>query len=197
MLDGAAGENLMTMRITGGMHRGRRLRSSKGPGLRPTSDRVRGAVFSIIGDAALTDALVLDLFAGTGILGIEALSRGAASAHFIEANGRRCEDIRRSVEEISLKEQCSVFRGRVEGILPTLEGAYDLVFADPPYDLDVWDKVMGLLDSRCLVRENGLVVAEHRHSTAMADAYGRLERTTSRRYGDTTVSIYIAGERNG
>ena len=79
----------------------------------------------------------------------------------------------------------------------TPDGEIDLVFADPPYDLDVWDRLMTLLDARCLVRENGLVVAEHRHSTALADAYGRLERTTSRRYGDTTVSIYTAGECNG
>ena len=169
----------MTTRITGGSHRGRRLRAPKGAGLRPTTERVRGAIFSVLGAGAVEGERVLDLFAGTGALGIEALSRGASGADFVEANGRLARQLQENLAQLALT---------------TLEGPYGLVFADPPYGSVDLDALMGSLDEASLVRRGGLVVVEHRSTEAMADAYGRLARTHDRRYGDTSVCIYSSGE---
>lgn len=180
----------MSLRITGGELRGRRLRSSEGAGLRPTSDRVRAAIFSILGREAVKGARVLDLYAGTGALGIEALSRGAEWADFVEANARRCQQLRENLRELGLAESSRVYQARVERVLDSLPGGYRLAFADPPYDMDVWVELMGRLGADGLLADKGLVVAEHRHSTVLAERYGRLAQMVSRRYGDTAVSIY-------
>jgi 16S rRNA (guanine966-N2)-methyltransferase len=187
----------MVLRITGGIHRGRRLRSSGGAGLRPTSDRVRSAIFSILGQDAAEGARVLDLYAGTGALGLEALSRGAAQADFVEASARRCQQIREHLRELSLAEKGKVYAGRVERVLASLSGGYDLVLADPPYEMDSWDSLMALLNEGGLLNEDCFVVVEHRHDTELAGEYGKLFLVTRRRYGDTAVSIYRSGAGDG
>ena len=187
----------MTLRITGGELRGRRLRSARGGGIRPTSERVRGAIFSIVGRDAIQGARVLDLYAGTGALGIEALSRGADWADFVESGGVRCREIRDRLRELGVDDRSRVYTGKTLSVLGKLSVAYDLVFADPPYEMDEWDSVMSLLDARGLVSKEGQVVAEHRGGTDLAEGYGGLRLTTSRRYGDTAVSIYIPGDMNG
>ncbi len=181
----------MTVRITGGVHRGRRLRRPRSANLRPTSDRVRSAVFSILGADRLQDALALDLYAGSGVLGLEALSRGAAGAVFVEADARRCRHIRDALEALGLADRSSVHNGRVERVLGTLSGrGFGVAFADPPYALTDWQPLMGLLNRAGLLAEGAVVVAEHRHDTGLADEYGGLELLTRRRYGDTAISIY-------
>ena len=187
----------MSMRITGGIHRGRRLRPTKGTSLRPTSERVRQAIFSILGLEAVEGTRVLDLYAGTGTLSIEALSRGAAWADLVEAGARQARQIRENLRELSLEERSKVYQSKVQKALDTLPGEYDLVFADPPYDMQEWEPLMARLTEGELIREKGVVVVEHRHDTALAERYGRLVRVTSRRYGDTAVSIYGAGAVNG
>lgn len=182
----------MTLRITGGEHRGRRFRLPRGSDLRPTSDRVRGAVFSILGSDAVQGVRALDLYAGSGALGLEALSRGAESVDFVEANARRGRHIRQALAMLGLSEKGNVRSGRVERLLESLEGEYGLVFADPPYALDDWDALMQALNRQGMLSEGGLVVVEHRRSTNMAEEYGKLTLLTRRRYGDTDISIYEA-----
>lgn len=182
----------MTLRITGGEHRGRRFRLPRGADLRPTSDRVRGAIFSILGLYAVQGARALDLYAGSGALGLEALSRGAGSVDFVEANARRCGHIREALATLGLSEKGRVHNGRVERMLESLEGKYSLVFADPPYALNDWDGLMRALNRPGMLREYGLVVAEHRRSAQMMEEYGSLTLRTMRRYGDTAISIYEA-----
>ena len=180
----------LTLRITGGVHRGRRLRMPRGAELRPTADRVRSAVFSILGAQALRQAQVLDLYAGSGALGLEALSRGAAYALFIEADARRCRSIREALAALALTAQAGVRNGRVERILDALAGKYGLVFADPPYAQSDWQPLMRRLNRSGLLADDALVVAEHRRDTELADEYGALALQTRRRYGDTAISIY-------
>ena len=187
----------MTLRITGGEHRGRRFRLPRGSDLRPTSDRVRSAIFSILGADAVQGARTLDLYAGSGALGLEALSRGAGSVDFVEANARRCGHIREALAILGLSESGRVHNGRVERMLESLEGRYGLVFADPPYALNDWDGLMQSLNRPEMLGEDGVVVAEHRHSTEMAEEYGRLTLLTRRRYGDTAISVYEAGGIDG
>ena len=181
----------MTVRITGGVHRGRRLRLPRSANLRPTSDRVRSAVFSILGADSLQDTLALDLYAGSGVLGLEALSRGATGAVFVEADARRCRHIRDALAALGLAALGSVHNGRVERVLGMLSGGgFGVAFADPPYALTDWQPLMGLLNCAGLLAEGAVVVAEHRHDTGLADEYGGLALLTRRRYGDTAISIY-------
>ena len=183
----------METRISGGSRRGRKLRSYGGIGLRPTSEKVRSAIFSLIGPESVNGARVLDLYAGTGALGIEALSRGAASAEFVESNSTRCGYIRRTVEDFGFTERSRITRGRVEKVLRTVRAQYDLVLADPPYGIEPWDTVMESLTERNTLEEGAVIVAEHANTFEMADNYGDLNIWKRRRYGDTAVSIF----RNG
>ena len=187
----------MTLRITGGEHRGRRLRVSKSADLRPTSDRVRGAIFSILGPDLLKGVRVLDLYAGTGALGIEALSRGADWADFVEANGRRAQQLRDNLESLGLSGRAKVYTGKVEAVMEGLPGGYGLVLADPPYAVDNLTQLQELLNREGTLCDESVVVIEHRHDTELAEVHKRLKLVTRRRYGDTSVSIYGAGAMDG
>ena len=142
-------------------------------------------------------ARVLDLFAGTGALGIEALSRGASRADFIDIHGGSCREIRRSLNELGLGEAGRVRRGAVPGALDGIEGGYDLIFVDPPYGLEDWQGLMKRIGDRELMREAGLMVAEHSSRRPLESVYGRLARSAYRTYGDTSFSIFVMGGGDG
>jgi 16S rRNA (guanine966-N2)-methyltransferase len=178
------------MRITGGFHRGRNLRTPKAAGLRPTTERVRGAIFSILGQGVCKGARVLDLYAGTGIMGIEALSRDASWADFVEVDGKLVRQIHDNLDDMSLAGKSRVYRAKVESVLGRLVGGYDLVFSDPPYRLDVWDELMGAVGERGFVNEGGAVVLEYRFGTDVSETYGVLKQDMNRRYGDTAIALY-------
>lgn len=183
----------MTLRITGGEYRGRLLRVPKSADLRPTSDRVRGAIFSILGLEALEDVKVLDLYAGTGALGIEALSRGANWVDFVEANSKRAQQLRANLRILEPSRHAKVYTGKVESVVDGLEGGYGLVFADPPYAQGNLAELLELLCKKGTLCDESVVVIEHRHDTVLAEVHKKLELVTRRRYGDTSVSIYRAG----
>ena len=187
----------MSVRISGGTHRGRLIRTDRERGLRPTSERVRGALFSILGRSAIEGMRVLDLYAGTGALGIEALSRGAAWADFVESEGRRCRQLTRNLGDLDLDKRSRVLCGRVERMLGGMSGEYGLVMADPPYQAAPWQTALSQLSERGLVAEGGVVVAEHRSGQPLEPSYGNLRRVDSRRYGDTSITFYKVGETGG
>jgi 16S rRNA (guanine966-N2)-methyltransferase len=186
----------MNARISGGKERGRRLRSPRGTGLRPTSERVRAAVFSILGPA-VEGAKVLDIYAGTGAFGMEALSRGAVWADFVEADERHCQAIRLALRDLGMADKARVYRIRAERALEILPGGYDLVFADPPYDQDPWDEFLGRMGYGDALNAGASVVAEHRRTRVLKDEYGPLKVTTRRRYGDSSVTIFHAEAPHG
>ena len=140
---------------------------------------------------------MLDLYAGTGAVGIEALSRGAAYVDFVEANNRLGRQIREDLQELALAAQGRVYEATVERTLDLLPGGYEIVFADPPYDMTDWAPLMSRLGEGSLTKESSSVVVEHRHDAALADRYGVLIKTTSRRYGDSAVSVYTYGAIDG
>ena len=187
----------MRLRITGGVYRGRTLSSTRSDRLRPTTDRVRGAIFSIIGQGRVDGGRVLDLYAGTGALGIEALSRGAKWADFVESDARHARQIRENLRTLSLVDRSHVHQTRVERIVVTLTTTYDAVFIDPPYSMSDWGNLMTQLGQGGFVEENGVVIAEHRTGTLLAERYGKLVRESSRKYGDTSISIYLIGGIDG
>ena len=183
------------MRVIAGRVKGARL-EAKAPGVRPTSSRVRSALFSALGTETLEGARVLDLYSGTGALGIEGLSRGAAFARFVERDRRQCAAIRNALRAAGLYERAAVSCATVMKYLRATDETFDLAIADPPYAATEAAGALGVLAERGLVRAGGRVVLEHAFRAAAPEAPG-LQLLTSRRYGDTALSFYEPREDAG
>lgn len=177
------------MRVLTGEAKGARLRSVRAAGIRPTSGLVKSAIFNILGPGALDGLRVLDLFAGTGALGIEALSQGAARADFVERSPRTALAIRRNLETAGLRDRARVLAMPVHKTLRTLEGPYDLVFMDPPYADTSAADILGTLASSKLLAPGATVILEHAARTPPPVPQG-LAQLETRRYGDTAVTYY-------
>ena len=179
------------VRIIGGALKGRRLSPLRGLSVRPTTDYLRESIFNILADH-VEGAVVLDLFAGTGSLGIEALSRGASSAVFVEKSPQAIKALLRNISACSLEERCTVVRRDVLRALNFLRATghcFDLVFADPPYDHGLVKPTLHLVDRAECIAEGGLVVVEHSLVEALPEKMGRLRRIDQRRHGKTLVSF--------
>jgi 16S rRNA (guanine(966)-N(2))-methyltransferase RsmD len=177
-------------RIIAGEARGRRLVAPRGAGTRPTSDKVRGAVFNVLGQF-FDGGAVLDLYAGTGALALEALSRGAARAVCVEADRGAAEAIRRNAEACGFAARVEVRRTTVEAALGTLPaGAFALAFVDPPY-AEGPERALVALGG--LLAPGGRAIAEHDARRPPAESYGALRLADRRAYGDTGISIYVRG----
>ena len=182
------------MRITGGIHRSRPLRAPRGAATRPTSDRVREALFSIVaGEREIADARVLDLYAGTGALGLEALSRGAAEATLVESARDALAAIRANVDALGLADRVRIVGAAVERAPSLLAGSapYDLVFADPPY-ADATTRApraLAALATAGLFAAHARVILEHA-SRDPSPAIAGLALETTRRYGDSALGFY-------
>jgi 16S rRNA (guanine966-N2)-methyltransferase len=167
------------VRIVAGEFGGRRLVVPRDGRVRPTADRVREAWMSILGPE-LDGARVLDLFAGSGALGLEALSRGAASATFVETAPASLEALRANIGALDVASRVSVHRGDALRFAQGLvAGAYDVAFADPPYRTDAADRLVALFRQRPFAR---ILSVEH-------PADRRVEGDETRRYGDTAVTF--------
>lgn len=182
------------MRIIGGQARGRTLRAPRGHQTRPTSDRVREALFSILlsrlGDLATME--VLDLFAGSGALGLEALSRGAAEGVFVDSGRSSARTIRANAEALGYEDRCQVLAMSVQralGLLQKQARSFHVVFIDPPYALDTTTLLPATCEHR-LLRDDGLLVLEHHKRVSPPDETAGLTRLMCKSYGDTGLSIY-------
>lgn len=188
------------MRITGGAFRSRPLRAPRGAATRPTSDRVREALFSILtARLTLRGARVLDLYAGTGALALEALSRGASHATMVERSNDALRALRENVAALGVASDVRVVASPVTRALTLLSGgpAFDLVFADPPYaDVpsgDAQSALSALVDAG-LLTPGGCLVLEHAKGDAAPELAG-LDREDPRRYGDTSLTLYVRSAR--
>jgi 16S rRNA (guanine966-N2)-methyltransferase len=183
------------MRIVAGIARGRRLRAPKGRLVRPTADRVKEAVFSILESReGCVGRSVLDLFAGAGTLGIEALSRGASEAVFVEPNPSATEAIHFNLRVAGLDGE--VLEMPAERAIKRLAAAgrrFDRVFLDPPYGEGWIARTLVALDAAGLVVDGGWVVVEHGRGESAAPEIGGLLQQLARRYGDTRIALYQAG----
>jgi|SRR5664280_153471 len=173
------------MRVIGGDYRGRRLSAPVGANVRPTSDRVREAVFNILYSLGGVEGLqVADLFAGTGAMGIEALSRGAASVTFVERDPRSVDAVRSNLVAVGLQDaealgDATVVRADVDSWVTQTASRYDLVLCDPPYDYAGWDTLVSRLPGDLVVLESGAELGA-------PDGWAVLK---SRRYGGTIVTV--------
>jgi 16S rRNA (guanine966-N2)-methyltransferase len=185
------------MRITGGIYRSRALRAPRGDATRPTSDRVREALFAILASAAALDgARVLDLYAGTGALALEALSRGATGATLVESSREALAALRANVAALGVEDRVRVLAAEVSRALPRLAtgGPFDLVLADPPWSqVDDGQAVRALaaVARSGALSTRALVVLEHAARTPAPSFEGAgLALTDARRYGDTALAFY-------
>lgn len=181
------------MRIVGGSLSGRVLRAPAGSQTRPTSEKVREAVFNILGNimGSIEGDHVLDLFAGSGALGIEALSRGAAHATFIDTGKLALAAVRGNVRELGLEPRAKVVAGDAVALAGRQPAAipWRLVFVDPPYRSDLAARAV-LAIPRVNLAPDAVIVIEHDRHNAPPETLGSLLRTDVRRYGDTMISLF-------
>lgn len=181
------------MRVSGGELRSRVIRSPRGSQIRPTPGRVKEALFSILGDA-IAGARVLDLFAGTGAIGFEALSRGAAQVTFVELHAPTAQAIRRTANELGVERRVSVVCAPAEKAVTRLAGRFDFVYADPPYALPPPHLTFGTLLRRGAVDASTTLVYERREG-AEPFALPGFATVRDARYGEVMLQFLRVAER--
>jgi 16S rRNA (guanine(966)-N(2))-methyltransferase RsmD len=185
------------VRIIAGKYRGRNLKSPPSLDVRPTSDRLRETLFNVIAPR-IEDARFLDLCAGSGAVGIEALSRGAAHVTFVDRSRQMCSLIKSNLDHCRIEEdQSQVVKAEAQDYLQRVSGQqrgsepWDIVFFDPPYS----DDYLPILETFAapaanLFSENGLLIVEHHHKKILPEELGRIRRTRVLKQGDSTLSFY-------
>jgi 16S rRNA (guanine966-N2)-methyltransferase len=187
------------VRITGGTIRGRRLIGPKpnDNAIRPTSDRVREAIFNILA-SAVSGKAVLDLFAGTGAFGLDALSRGAESVVFVDRDRAALELIARNLKTCCIDAATRAFQldlrrnsslGRLQRHLPE-KHLFNLVFLDPPYEKKLAENLLKMIESSGILADESLVIVEERQNQKLPTTVNRLRLTDQRRYGKTGLWFY-------
>ncbi len=187
------------MRVIAGTHRGRRLRRPQGMDLRPTSDRVREALFSILGNR-LPQCRFLDLYAGTGAVAIEALSRGASHVTCVESGTSALTLLRQNMLECGMASHMTIRAQTVKQFLSKPDhwgGPYDIVFADPPYALTgELQSLFTQVPMTGLVAEDSWLIIEHAEKTILPHTLGSGIQLRCYRYGDTALSLYACSDRS-
>lgn len=183
------------MQVVGGLARGVPLKTVRARGLRPTTDRARAAIFSMLEARAVAMTRALDLYAGTGALGIEALSRGAGWADFVERDRRLCVLIRENLGKTGFQERAAVHTLPVSRALPALKGSYDLVLMDPPYaEALALEPVIEALLAMGRVQPGSYLVVEQGARGALDFSRAGLPLVQQKTYGDTAIALYIVEE---
>jgi 16S rRNA (guanine966-N2)-methyltransferase len=184
------------MRIIAGKFRSRRLGPIRGTDIRPTSDRLRETLFNILSagnPAALEGSVWLDLFAGTGAVGIEALSRGAAMVYFVESSKPAVELVRRNLQPLGVDGKFQILQQNVERAIPLFDQQRvrpDFIFLDPPYALqEAYQRTLTALGNSALI-EGALVVTEHERKFDPGEEFGGIQRIRKLEQGDAALSFY-------
>lgn len=180
------------MKITSGKYKYRNIELPKG--IRPTTGKVREAVLSMVGPW-IEGAAVMDMFAGSGSLGLEALSRGAAHCYFCESSRANSKVLISNIAECVAGDESTVYNTDYQAAITKLGSlgiTMDIVFMDPPYEeLSYYEKGMMMMQEEGLLDEGSLVVAEHLYDNKLSDRYGSLHKIKEKRYGSIGVDVYI------
>lgn len=180
-----------TLRIVAGRLKGRRILVPPERAIRPTSDRVREALFNILGQD-LSGLEALDLYAGTGALGFEALSRGARKVVFIEADARTAAALRNCARDLGVEHETRVIVARVEDVLARqrIGGPYDVVFADPPYAAETDVPLAQRIEDGGVLSPDGVLVVERESTSAASAGAGAIRLARTVKYGRTAVDFF-------
>ncbi len=183
------------MRVIAGDRKGFRLKGPAGPGTRPMADKIKGALFSMLDSLGVAPERVLDLYAGTGSIGIEALSRGASRADFVEHTRDACQIIRDNLTSTGFAGTGSVHQMPVKAFISGARTSYDFVIMDPPYADPEIIPTLDALGNAPLVQCGSIVVIGHSPRVELPDRLGRLDRFRLRCHGDSCFSLYDVTER--
>ncbi|MEW6211484.1 MAG: 16S rRNA (guanine(966)-N(2))-methyltransferase RsmD [Acidobacteriota bacterium] len=185
------------LRVIAGKYKGRRLRAPSGLDVRPTSDQLRETLFNII-SSRIEGSLFLDICAGSGAVGIEALSRGAESATFIEVGRRACFALEENLRSLGISDQAEIINRDAAAALKKLASTnrqFDLVFFDPPYASPLYSKVMAMLASLDLIAPDGIAVVEHRAKSAIEDC-GELIAYRQVKQGESALTFFRRSDQS-
>lgn len=180
------------MRVISGEYRGRRLESLEGRDIRPTTDRVKESLFNILGER-LIECSFLDLFGGSGAIGIEALSRGAGLSVFIDSSIKSIKVLYGNLESLKIKENAEVYNTDYTTAIDKLwrdNRLFDIIFIDPPYSTGIAQNALGEIARKNILQQGGIIVIEHDHKDAMPEKEDRLIRYRVKQYGNTVLSFY-------
>lgn len=175
------------MKITSGEFKYRKIEIPKD--IRPTTEKVREAVFSMLGEQ-IYGADVLDLFAGSGSLGLEAISRGAANCCFNEISRKNFLLLEKNIKNCNAMDRCRIFNDDFRKCLDNIEVRFDIVFLDPPYAAGYYDESFQLLQENKLLKKDAIIVAEHLYDNKLQDNYGTISKSKEKKYGTIGVNIY-------
>ena len=181
------------MRVVSGQCKGRALKAVPGSTTRPTTDKVKESLFNIIGPY-FQGGKVLDLFAGSGGLGIEALSRGMDSAVFVDKEFKAVSTVRANLEACNLTDRAEVYKNDADRALKAIvkrELSFDLILLDPPYKKQKLESVLTTIVENQLLNQDGVIVCEHGHDVELPDKVSSLIRWKHEKYGTIQISIYI------
>jgi 16S rRNA (guanine966-N2)-methyltransferase len=178
------------MRVTGGEYKGAQLKVPIGRFIRPVTDRVREAIFTILVNTEGYWGRVLDLYAGSGALGIEALSRGAEWVDFVDQNRKSCSTIEYNLNKIKLQDKGHIYCCSVSKAITFLNNCYDVIFMDPPYSDPSLDGLLTNLASSTLLKQLSIVVVSHAQRFSLRADYAGLHLLREQHYGDSHISIY-------
>lgn len=179
------------MRVITGTARGKRLKTLEGLDVRPTSDRVKEAIFSIL-QFEIEGANILDLFAGSGQLGIETISRGARSVTFIDNNKQALAVVKENLTQLGFLAQSKVLFMNAEDFLLTTGDLFDIVFLDPPYSKDIINKLSGTLPRA--ISENSIIICETANTDIIPETIGKLNKRKDYIHGKVRITIYRKSE---
>ncbi|QXM05876.1 16S rRNA (guanine(966)-N(2))-methyltransferase RsmD [Crassaminicella indica] len=180
------------MRVIAGISRGMKLKSPKGLNTRPTTDRVKEAIFSMI-NPYIIDSVVLDLFSGTGSIGIEALSRGAEKAYFVDNNKNSIHVIKENIAYTKFSEKSTVlFCDAQKAIKELCLGAnkIDIIFMDPPYLKNLILPTINKIEAQGILNDDGIIVVEHDIKDSLPKEIGKFIKIKEKKYGNTLITIY-------
>ena len=180
------------MRIISGTCKGRRLFSPEGTLIRPTGDKVKGAVFSMIREY-LEHSTVLDLFAGTGSLGLEALSRGAAKCYFCDNSSDSIRLLRKNINLCAMSAKSEILFSGFDKALDRVKESLDLIFLDPPYDKQLYAASLEAIRDTGSLNQSGVVVVEYQTDSAMPDFLEGFIRLSEKHYGRTRIALFSPG----
>ena len=178
------------MRVITGLARGRKLKTVRGNDVRPTADRVKEGLFSAI-QFDIEGRRVLDLFAGSGQLGIEALSRGAQSAVFVDSSDASLEAVKENLRAVGLQSSATVLKADFSDFLKTTRLTFDIAFLDPPYAKGLLPEAMSLLTRS--MSEAGVIICEHPTEMSLPEEVGKFKLSRSYKYGKVMLSFYRRG----
>jgi 16S rRNA (guanine966-N2)-methyltransferase len=178
------------LRIISGEHKGRILSSVKKARIRPSSDKVKGSIFNVLKDEVL-GRRVLDLFAGSGNLGIEALSRGAEFVTFVDSSLQSIKIIKSNLESLNLNPKAETIGKDWSKVLSKLGKKFGIIFADPPYLCEFAQRVINSVVKYDLLESNGILVLEHHKKEAFTYPEEKLFYVKAKRFGDTVVSFFL------